>query len=233
MGLIPQIKCSRCDRNYSALRARCPYCGARRRKKGKRVSDTDNSTWKLIIGVLLIVVLIAAVVVLLVTSMSDNGDSGDENTPPEDDNPISSNEGVTQLPGTDPDGDTDTPGNTDDPSGDTDPNGTTDPDGSGTSTDPGTQETAIDSIAIHTTYNDKPTEDFSMNVGETVSLSCATTPDVDLEELDLTPEWSSSDENVFVVLSDGTVTGTGEGNATLTLTLGDLTAECIVRVRAN
>lgn len=80
MGLIPQVKCGRCDRTYSGLRSRCPYCGAHRHKKGKRVSDGDNATWKLIIGILLIVVLIAAVIVILVTSAKE-GDEGEKDDP--------------------------------------------------------------------------------------------------------------------------------------------------------
>ncbi len=82
MGLIPQTKCSRCDRTYSGLRSRCPYCGAHRGRRGKRVSDGNNATWKLIIGILLIVVLITAVVVILVTGAN-------EKTPP-DGNPSGS-----------------------------------------------------------------------------------------------------------------------------------------------
>ncbi len=91
MSLIPQVKCGRCDRTYSGLRSRCPYCGAHRHKKGKRVSDGDNATWKLIIGILLIVVLIAAVVVILVTGSTDDPEQsrGKPNT----------SDGVNDLPG--------------------------------------------------------------------------------------------------------------------------------------
>ncbi len=91
MSLIPQVKCGRCDRTYSGLRSRCPYCGAHRHKKGKRVSDGDNATWKLIIGILLIVVLIAAVIVILVTGSSDDPE-GSRGKP-------SSSEGVDNQPG--------------------------------------------------------------------------------------------------------------------------------------
>ena len=220
VGLIPQTKCSRCDRKYSGLRSRCPYCGARRRKKGKRVSDTDNSTWKLIIGVLLLVVLIAAVVVLLVTSLSGNDNSADENTPPENNGGISSNEGVTQLPGSDPEQ------NGDD---------TTNPDGTIDENTPDTDpvpEATINSVSLYTQYGNAAT-DISISVGVTEPISYVTSPeDVDLQALGITPEWSSSDENVFVVLQDGSVTGVGVGDATLTLTLGDITAECIIRVRS-
>lgn len=91
MSLIPEVKCGRCDRTYSGLRSRCPYCGAHRHKKGKRVSDGDNATWKLIIGILLIVVLIAAVIVILVT-----GSSGE---PKKTHGTPSSSEGVNNVPG--------------------------------------------------------------------------------------------------------------------------------------
>ena len=77
MGLIPQVKCGRCDRTYSGLRSRCPYCGAHRHKRGKRTTDGDNATWKLIIGVLLIVILIAAVIVILVTSSNEKRTEGE------------------------------------------------------------------------------------------------------------------------------------------------------------
>ncbi len=221
MGLIPQTKCSRCDRKYSGLRSRCPYCGARRRKKGKRVSDTDNSTWKLIIGVLLLVVLIAAVVVLLVTSLSDSDNSVDDNTPPENNGVIDSNEGVTQLPGIDPDQSGD---DTNNPDGTIDDNNTPDP-----VQEP---EVTINSVSLYTQYGNSAS-DISISVGVTEPISYVTSPeDVDLQELGITPQWSSSDESVFVVLQDGSVTGVGVGDATLTLTLGDVTAECIIRVRS-
>lgn len=93
MSLIPEVKCGRCDRTYSGLRSRCPYCGAHRHKKGKRVSDGDNATWKLIIGILLIVVLIAAVIVILVTGSSDEPKTSDSHGTP------SSSEGVHNVPG--------------------------------------------------------------------------------------------------------------------------------------
>lgn len=101
MGFIPQVKCGRCDRTYSGLRSRCPYCGAHRHKKGKRISDGDNATWKLIIGILLIVVLIAAVVVILVTGSPDKDKDKDDTgkTPPN-----GSNEGVNNQDGNNPDG---------------------------------------------------------------------------------------------------------------------------------
>ncbi len=73
MGIVSEGKCHRCDRRYSGFRSRCPYCGARRSKRGKRASDSGNSKAKLIIGVLLLIVLIVAVIILISQSGGDDG----------------------------------------------------------------------------------------------------------------------------------------------------------------
>jgi uncharacterized protein YjdB/DNA-directed RNA polymerase subunit RPC12/RpoP len=75
-----EVKCSRCDRRYSGFRTRCPYCGARRSKKGKRAED-DNSKLKLIIGLLLLLILIVAVIVLVVMAVSGDSDKTVDATP--------------------------------------------------------------------------------------------------------------------------------------------------------
>lgn len=95
MGIISEVKCSRCDRRYSGLRSRCPYCGARRSSRGKRAPNGDNSTWKLVIGILLLLVLIVAVIVLIFTSLADK-DHTPSNSPT-----YNPNDGVTDQPGTD------------------------------------------------------------------------------------------------------------------------------------
>ena len=71
MSLIPEVKCSRCDRMYPGLRARCPYCGARRSEKGKRAAD-ESSLWKIIIGVALMAILLIAIIVLIATSAREH-----------------------------------------------------------------------------------------------------------------------------------------------------------------
>ena len=78
MGLFSDVKCGRCDRRYSGLRARCPYCGARRGKRGKHARDKDNSTGRVVIGLILVVVLIVAVVAVIATNMTgQQPDAGD------------------------------------------------------------------------------------------------------------------------------------------------------------
>ncbi len=71
MSLIPEVKCSRCDRMYPGLRARCPYCGARRSEKGKRAAD-ESSLWKMIIGIALLAILLIAIIVLIATSAREH-----------------------------------------------------------------------------------------------------------------------------------------------------------------
>ena len=91
MGIISDVKCGRCDRRYSGLRSRCPYCGARRGKRGKHADDSDNSKAKILIGSLLILVLIVAVVVLIITSAKGRSEGdvpNDQNTPAQGDEPL-------------------------------------------------------------------------------------------------------------------------------------------------
>jgi len=233
MGLIPQVKCNRCDRKYSGLRSRCPFCGARRHKKGKRVSDTDNSVWKLIIGVLLLVVLIAAVVVLLVTSANDNNNDANSNTG-NTGGSVSSNDGVTGTDSPDdPDDpkDPDDPGTTDDPD---DPGTTDDPDDPGTTEDPvDPPAPALTSVAItyggrRLPYNEGTgIYEFSMKVSDAPLILKATTDPADYEG---TPVWEISDESVATILQSGKVTPLKKGTATITVTIGDKTDSCLIRV---
>ena len=69
--------------------------------------------------------------------------------------------------------------------------------------------------------------DFTLfSAGSTFQLKYACQPDIDA-----IPEFSSSDEAVATVSYDGTVTAVAPGQATITLTYGDLTASCTVRCR--
>ncbi len=67
MAFVSDVKCGKCDRRYSGLRGRCPYCGTRRGKTGKHANQGGNTTGKLIVGLILILLLIAAVVFLIIT----------------------------------------------------------------------------------------------------------------------------------------------------------------------
>ncbi|MCL2079223.1 MAG: hypothetical protein FWH17_05175 [Oscillospiraceae bacterium] len=72
MALIDDIKCARCDRKYSGVRSRCPYCGARRIGMGKYSKDSDNAKGKMLISILILSVFTVAAAIMLFTAPSDN-----------------------------------------------------------------------------------------------------------------------------------------------------------------
>ena len=98
MGIISEVKCGRCDRRYSGLRARCPYCGARRGKRGKHARDKDNSTGRVVIGLILVVVLIVAVVAVIATSVTGQQPDGGQQETNQGGN-IADSDGVTNVEG--------------------------------------------------------------------------------------------------------------------------------------
>lgn len=79
MGLFGEVKCGRCDRRYSAVRSRCPYCGARKRKSGKSSGSGDNR-WQVVFGVILLAAIILAVAVLIYKNLQE-GASKAKTTP--------------------------------------------------------------------------------------------------------------------------------------------------------
>ncbi len=144
---MAEVKCSRCDRRFSSFRSRCPFCGTRRRKSGKRVSDSDNATWKLVIGILLLVILVAAVIILLVTSLSGREEELEPSTTPS----FSQNEGVTESSPT--------------PTPSSSPSPTPTP----------TPVLTTESVII--TYNGNLREDVTMKVGEVLQFGTKTVPE--------------------------------------------------------
>ena len=89
MALINEIKCARCDRKYSGVRSRCPYCGARRIGRGKYSEDSDNAKGKMLISILIMAVFTVAAGILLFTTPVDAdaqnpGDAPAINNPEDD-----------------------------------------------------------------------------------------------------------------------------------------------------
>lgn len=93
MGLFREVKCGRCDRRYSGIRGRCPYCGARKNRGGKRAADSGNKQWQLIAGILILIAIVVAVIILVSSSLK-NKDS--DPTPPPTIS-IDQNEGVDEI----------------------------------------------------------------------------------------------------------------------------------------
>jgi hypothetical protein len=205
MAVISEVKCGRCDRRYSGFRSRCPYCGARRNRRGKRADETDNAKAKLVIGISLLVLLIAATMILIITSQPDNTEVS---------NPSGSLSPTDIIP-TGPD--------------EADNSAIVDTSEPGVSESPSPSESAIIEIAeVIITYSGDPIDnnDFTLRkVQDSLPLGFKTIP----ETTDKKATWASSDEDVFMVTSDGKVTATGKGSATLTCTVDGVVGRCTVR----
>jgi hypothetical protein len=208
VAVISEIKCGRCDRRYSGFRSRCPYCGARRNKRGKHADEGENAKAKLIIGVLLLVLLIGATMVLILTSLPESSEAANPSVSADLSDP-----GVS-LPGED------------DVSIIPDPSEPSAPD---TPTPSESADVEIAEVIITAFGGPIKDNDFTLTggVGDSIQLSFKTIP----ETTGKTAEWKSSDENVFMVTSDGKVTAIGVGSATLTVTVDGVESKCIVRVR--
>jgi DNA-directed RNA polymerase subunit RPC12/RpoP len=209
MALIPEVKCKRCDRRFSGVRSRCPYCGTRRGARGKHADSDDSYKGKATVGVLILSAIVIAVAALLFTSLSDEGEdpgatggpSGAVITPTPSLFPNSEN-GGDSVDGLYP---TISPTPTPEPTA--------------------TPEPIQNVEVVQITYSGVVKTDFTVDVGEKVALKVKTLP----VQTDEQPIWESSDEDVFMVTEDGVVTGTGKKDrATLTVTVNGVSAECIV-----
>jgi len=222
MSIISEVKCARCDRVYSGVRSRCPYCGARRIGSGKYSEENDNSKGKMIVGVLIMTVLVVAAGVLLFTAPTPEEaaappPTNNVSTPPT--TPVMPNEADN----------TGVPGRT----SITPPTETQEEREKETPTP--TPTPRIQSVVI--TYAGVIKDDFTEKVGGKVPLRARIEP----PGIEFTEEivWLSSNPNVFAVVKDSpdgssaTVTGIGVGTATLTVIAGDVKAECIVRIIAG
>lgn len=230
MGLFSENKCTRCDRRYSGLKGRCPYCGARKSKRSKKNINNDKVGLKVGIGIALMVLLMAAVAVILVFSLTgENADSTSDFTDalgitnntdvPEDGEPeYSVNEGVTSTPSTVKPEDTQEPDDAQKPDAPAD----TPADDTDTQEPADTQEP---DMAVTITWLDEPVTDFTLNIGETLSLGYTTT-----KETTSVPEWTIDDSSIASVLPTGEVAAIASGSATITVTIDGASAECIVRV---
>ena len=217
MSIISEVKCARCDRKYSGVRSRCPYCGARRIGSGKYSEEGDNSKGKMIIGILILGVLVVAAGVLLFTTPIPEDDVISSPVVTESESTYSPEEDIVSVTGTGP-------------------NVPVSPEPEPTEPElPSPPPVEVQSVVI--TYAGLPITDFSEPVGAPVPLRVRVEPAVEFDEEVV---WTSSDTSVFEVVKDnpeGTaatvhIIGSGTSTfATLTVSIGGVEAECIVRVR--
>ncbi|MDR3310898.1 MAG: hypothetical protein LBS90_06080 [Oscillospiraceae bacterium] len=220
MAKVSEVKCGKCDRYYSAVRAHCPFCGARRGTQGKHARDIDNLKAKMIIGIVVFALLVVGVGI----GLAVNGNA--EPTPtPSPSGPLNAGDGVVSV--------VSEPPNTSMP-----------PEPSDTPL-PSEPPPVAGATAIEVQYNNaplrydeldaqkKPTgnKELTLPKSTSIKLTLKITPS-GIEDV---PVWTSSNTAVFdVVATDTTgrsvtVTWIKNGNATLTVTCGGKTQKVIIR----
>jgi len=172
MAMVSEIKCARCDRKYSGVRSRCPYCGARRIGPGKYSGDDkDNVKGKMLISVLILAVFTVAAGILLFTT-PNNAEAQDPNNDPllaspEDD--IESERGLHPEPTEPP---TPTP-------------------------DPEPPQLQLEVTSIRIMYDGRVMTDFSQPRGVPIEMYVSLEPP-GIEDM-VTIEWESTDTEIFEV----------------------------------
>jgi len=202
MALFQQVKCGRCDRNYSSIHSKCPYCGAKKNRDGKNASGGDNTKWQVIVGLVVLILIIVAVVVLLAQSLKDRepepspGQAAASATP-------KSGTGVTTV----------TASPTHEP--------TAPPTATPSPTPSPTPEPVVNSIVLSR-------EDFTLSgKGDSYTIVATISPAGSNAEI----IWISEDPNVATVDETGKVVAVANGTTIVSATAGGITKECVVRVR--
>lgn len=209
MALFKEVKCGRCDRRYSALRSRCPHCGARKNRDGKASTVESNTRWQIIVGAVVLLAIIAAAVILITTSLKNREPEPTGTVKP---TPASSSpgSGVSVVDGTDP-----TPTKL---PGETSPT----PTPTAPPTPTPTPEPVVNSITLSRS-------DFTLSrIGEQYTIQATISPAGTKAAI----IWISEDPDVATVDENGTVTAVDHGTTKVSATAGGVIAECIVRVSA-
>lgn len=205
MALFKEVKCGRCDRRYSALRSKCPHCGARKNRDGKDASAGKGSAVQVATYAIVLLAVIAAVIVLVCTSLKDKEP---EQTGKPSPTPGDPSGGISTIVGTDP-----TPELTPEPT----PEITPEP------TPISTPEPVVNSITLSR-------EDFTLSkIGETYTITATISPAGSPAEI----IWISEDPKVASVDENGTVTAVDRGTTIVSAMAGGVISECIVRVNAD
>ena len=228
------IKCPRCGEMYSPSYRSCPFCEeedrprkASVRRGGHRISDKKQmrSARGSVIAVLLVVLVLLSWYLFGGKFMEKIQQR--QNTPVEDTDNDPAND-PTIDPGYDPsigdepaieDPDAPTPPSLDDPE---DPQDTT-------PTTPSTPTVDASSLTLKTNVGSLNKDagtgkyDCTIKTSESVRLI--------LQGTDAQVTWSSGDESVVTVASDGTLKPLKAGMTTVTAKVGNAAVECIIRVK--
>ncbi len=211
MSIIPEAKCSRCDRKFSALRTRCPYCGARRNIPSKRADD-DGAMWRMVVGLALLAILLIAIIVMIAGASRDKKEADALASA----SAAAALEAKNATPSTPP---------------------TMPPTASPTMTPVpvtiesvqlryGEDELAVVEEMEGITYR----YDVTLGKDEVLALTCYIVPATVTSEI----TWASSNDSVFTVRGMengvGELTAVGEGTAFLSVTVENVTVQALIRV---
>ena len=208
MALFKEVKCGRCDRRYSALRSRCPHCGARKNRDGKASQVEGGTRWQVIVGAVVLLAIIAAAIILITTSLKNREPEPGSSVKPASPSPSGS---VHVIDGTDPTPSA-LPGDADSTPSPTPP-----------PTPSPTPEPLVNSITLSRS-------DFTLShVGEQYTIKATISP----AGTNATIVWISENPDVATVDENGTVTAVDRGKTVVSATAGGVIQECIVRVNAD
>lgn len=203
MSIIPDVKCSRCDRLYPGWKAKCPYCGAGRFAKGKYADEDNGRMWKLLITALLLTAFVVALIVVIAGSTREKRAAEAE---------ASASAYLYSLE------QAATPSPT--------PTATPAPTPTPVMVENvrilyGNSELAAQDSADYR-------YDVSLKVAEVLKLTAQVLPQDIQEQVTIT--WASEDEDVVAVLQTGEITGLAPGTTYVTVSAGNISVKMIVRV---
>jgi len=217
MGLIPKVKCSRCDKSYSGLKNKCPHCGAHRARGGKRAADTGDASARFMIKILLLLALVVAVISMIVINFDDEPSGGTTLGP----GPV--------ITGTNETNENESEGGEADEDGNIIPN--PEPTPTPAPTPPPVEATSLD---IRWQFWAAGVNEITIRVGDEIDVWAHIFPTDATGE----PRFVTSDSNVVNLRVDPEdvrnveLLGRSMGTAVITVTVDDLEAELIVRVRS-
>lgn len=208
MGIIPKVKCSRCEKSYSGLQSKCPYCGARRSKGGKfTMPEPGDPKWRLAVGVLLLVAVLCTVIGLVNINSGDRDENAKTSTSETSPSPSETDSAEVS------------------PSPETSDVTTTDV--AESSPSPSTEALdSIESITIKWLYYNGSNE-MTIDAGFSIELTAEVYPTT----ADVEVTWSSEDTSVCTVDENGKITGVGSGNTIITAEYNGVEGELKVRVK--
>lgn len=204
MAIIPKVKCSNCDRSFSGLQSKCPYCGTRRAKGGKfSMPESGDPKWRLVVGLLLLVAVICTVIALV------NINTGDKiaNDPTASASASPSASGADSSPSASPSAASVLP-----------------------SPSPSPSETLvnIESITIEWQFYNGNNE-MTIDSGYEIQLEAVVYPAS--ANVGSAIKWTSDNPGVCSVSSGGLLKGVGSGSATITATYNNVVGSLLVRVK--